>query len=405
MPSNPLNSISGNIIFFGLLTLASSLLYWSLFLIKNGGKRNILKRLLYIPANKSHTRTLLLGGLPLNFSFLILILTLPYVFNLGLIHRSIIDYSLILFLGVLVYGYLDDRFEIRAILKLFFQVSIVSIFSYLICKVLYPENTVVPFLLNFVIGMMVINGANLLDGLDTLSFKIFAVSLGYFAYVALTLQPSSLVVFLVTGSLFATIPFYFLNRAPAKVYLGEIGAGSFASMLLLISNLLYLEMKASKFPSFSFVSASFPLMIFGVELSVSFLRRFLNKRSPFKGDKLHVHHLLMKVYQFTPSTVGTLYGISQALLCLVGFWSLSIINHWLSFSVVLTSLLLTYFLLGRKFWVGQDFIPMSISSLFNLSLKKKVKIISDSALNDFQVYVVDPDSDKSKTINGIKRCD
>lgn len=384
--TNPINLLLANLYILAIFASLSSLGFLFLFWAK-GSKKQSVRYFFYIPANKSKTNTLQLGGLPLVMVIIGMIAWLAHQPATSIQEKSILLFSLILYSGVLCYGYLDDRFEIRPIFKLAGQIIIALSYSLASSQILYPSNSSYAFLFNFILIMTTINGTNLLDGMDTMSFKIFLGTLIYFAVLSsITFSDTS--TFLTYSLLAILLPFYILNRPPAKVYLGEIGVGAIAISAVVLSNLAFLTLTQTEQPLKASTYSILPLIIPGMELAVSFLRRFLNKRSPFKGDKLHIHHILHSHYKMSPNKIITYYFLSQISLCFFGFFMIQKIGSVIG--VVITTLTLCLGLLqfGKKHWVTKDLIPINLLSFFRLSLKSRVKIISGSALNDFQVHVI-----------------
>jgi UDP-N-acetylmuramyl pentapeptide phosphotransferase/UDP-N-acetylglucosamine-1-phosphate transferase len=346
------------------------------------------RKLFFIPANKAQTSTLLLGGIPVNVACIFMVALLPSFMKLTLTEERLLYSNLILLIGVLFYGYLDDRFEIRPIVKLCYQVFIVLIHSIFTCKVLYSENSAATFLLNFFFTMAILNGVNLLDGLDTLTSKIFAATLSFYLFVNFYSGMLPSITIVVVGSLLILLPFYILNRAPAKVYIGEIGTGTICSIMILLSGLTSVNIRKSVSVYQAMAICLIPLSLSSIELGVSFIRRILNRKSPFKGDRLHIHHILNKKFSFKSSSVGTIYGLLNFLLCVGGYFIAKEVNGVTGFLFVSSFLLSLYFMIGRHFWVSEDFVPINFHNLFNMGLEKKVKIISDTALNDFQIHLI-----------------
>ena len=387
--SNLLNSLysfaTPMMVYFLLSAIGFAFLFWA----KTTNNQSI-RYFFYIPANKSKSKTLQLGGLPLNVLIISLLFWVTNNLNTSIQEKTILLSSLVLYVGVLFYGYLDDRFEIRPIFKLNAQLLIALTYSLITSHSFSLYYSSYAFVFNFFVIMATINGTNLLDGLDTMSFKIFFGTLCYFTILA-AITSSITLMFFSLMLLSIVLPFYFLNRPPAKVYLGEIGAGTIAISAIVMSNLAFLTLTQTHQPLKASTYSILPLLIPSMELTVSFIRRFLNKRSPFKGDRLHIHHILRDHYKFSSSKITNFYLIVQLSLCAFGFFMISYIGS-------ITGVLITTFILGlallkfgQKHWVTNDLIPINLLSLFQLSLKSRVKIISGSALNDFQIHLLVPE--------------
>jgi UDP-GlcNAc:undecaprenyl-phosphate GlcNAc-1-phosphate transferase len=387
---NTLNLIFPHTIAFALFFLLSCVGFLLLFWAK---KTNIqlIRFLFYIPANKSRTKALQLGGLPLVFVITTAICWLYFQPYTLIMERPLLMLSLILFLGVLLIGYIDDRFELRPRYKLAGQICIALAYSFASSTILYPQHPLVVGCINFLLVIITLNGTNLLDGLDSMLFKIFFASLLYFFTFALFFSLTSTVV-LVLALICIFLPFAFLNKAPARVYLGEIGAGSIAASTIILSNILFFNLEDKKQPIISASYAALPLLITGIELVVSFLRRLINKKSPFKGDKLHVHYLLQEHYKLHSKAITNYYFLFQFSLCLFGFLLIQM-SGAIAGTVIIILLplgIMMYF--GRRHWVAKNLPANKLFTLFKTKVKSNVKIISGSVINDFQVFIIPENS-------------
>lgn len=348
-----------------------------------------LKKYLSIPARKSTTNAVQLGGLPISLSIIFGALYLIYgtQFFSGS-EKLVFERWTYSSLVIILYGYLDDRFELRPIVKLVLQVFCILIFSLLSAEIFSRYQSALSFLIVFVWGMGTINGANLLDGLDTLTIKL-TISTLIFYFVMSTIYnlpmlqlASCLIIAAISG-------FYYFNKEPAKVHLGEIG-GSFMGMsFILLSSLLFLGLKPIKGNVHSTALSMLPLTLPMVELGISFLRRIYNRKSPFKGDRLHVHHILKNYHNFSAS-------ISSSIMMLGHLFSLTVssllaftIDSWLGYVAHIFIMISMYLSIGVKYWKGSDTLDLSAKSLFQYLRKKDVMIIDSSKIDDFQITIME----------------
>lgn len=365
---------------------------FSLLIMASHSRFAFIRRLFYIPARKSITNAVQLGGLPLAFT---MVLGFAQVFahpNFESFFSVLDHYSYkYWFLSasiIALYGYFDDRFELRPIVKLMLQVFSICTFALLESRVLFPHWGAFAFVVISFVGLGVINGSNLLDGLDTLTIKLSMVSLGGFFVIAYNYSIASVAV----TSLVATCAlgsFYLFNKEPARIHLGEIGGSFMGFSLILISCLTYTAMTRMKFGHWNaFATCLMPLLLPMIELSISFLRRIYNRKSPFKGDKYHLHHLLRNYHHFSPSHASSLFAAGYGVSMLVGFS----VGHFFGpiygcLSMSLT-LITGYIMVGRKHWKTTDSMDLKPQALFDYLLKKDVSVISSLEVDDFHLEII-----------------
>ncbi len=368
---------------------------FALLIVASRAQSATIRKIFYIPARKSITNAVQLGGLPLALT---ISLGLFQVFN----HPNFASFFSVLdhysfkywFVGASViglYGYFDDRFELRPIVKLSLQVFSICTFALLESRVLFPHWSAVSFVMISFVGLGVINGSNLLDGLDTLTIKISMVSLfGFFIisynYSIGSVAVASLVAFCAIGS------FYFFNKEPAKIHLGEIGGSFIGFSLLLISCLTYTAMTRMKFGHWNaFATAMIPLILPMTELTISFLRRIYNHKSPFKGDKYHLHHILKNYHGMSPSHASTLFASGYMTCMIIGFSVGHFYGPVFGIFAMGVSLTIAYVAVGRKHWRTKDSMVLRPRSLFDYLLKKDVGVISSLEVDDFQIEIIGED--------------
>lgn len=138
--------------------------------------------------------------------------------------------------------------------------------------------------------LVITNAVNLIDGIDGLAAGICLIS----AVVLFTISHMfgeyslSLLSVVLVGALFGFIRW---NLPPAKIYLGDTGSLFLGFILAAIA--LTERRKGSVT-----VTLLVPLIILAVPLidtGLAFFRRLLSGQSPFKGDRLHIHHRLLKL--------------------------------------------------------------------------------------------------------------
>lgn len=201
----------------------------------------------------------------------------------------------ICFTGIFCVGFYDDVYNLDPNKKLF------SFFFIIVCFLLLVPDLLIQSLqftykdLNLTIGLRnfsflftvlcvvaLINAINMLDGIDgqvSLYSFFFVVIYQIFIYKNLSF-------FLVT--LVTILTFFFILNIRGKIFIGNSG-----SYLLgfIFSFLLLSEYKNDNI-SMNFI---FMLVILpALELLRVCFNRVINGRNPFKGDRDHLHHLLLK---------------------------------------------------------------------------------------------------------------
>ncbi|OFZ15573.1 MAG: hypothetical protein A2X86_17760 [Bdellovibrionales bacterium GWA2_49_15] len=353
----------------------------------------VLFKLFYIPARKSTTDAMQFGGLPVAASTICVWLFLGsygrFMFPQDRFMATIFFHAVIPGLLVLIYGYLDDKFELRPIIKLLTQFIVVTMYALLTSRTLYPEFSTVSFIVVSFFGLGVMNGQNLLDGLDTLTIKIAMVS--YLHFVALGLYFAlPTVTALACLSLVPLLAFYSFNKEPAKIHLGEIGGAFIGFSFIVLSSVFHRSMIVAN-PSGlarSGILALIPLTLPMAEIAISFLRRMVNGKSPFVGDKFHVHHILRHYWKWGASKVATVMALAYGIVTCLSFLCSHLIHPICGYALMIVSIGIAYFFVGRPYWFGKQTVDFSVKSLFQFIRKKDVMILETALIDEFKITIV-----------------
>ncbi len=204
---------------------------------------------------------------------------------------------------------LIGEFFAAFILIIFADVRITSLHGFLgIHEIPYLASA----LLTLFVIIVILNGINLIDGIDGLASSvgiITATTFGIWFFLIGQYQYAIIAITLI-GSLLAFLR-YNIYHGTYKIFMGDTGS-------LIIG--LILSIFAIKFNQFStkeianeYALASAPAVSIGILIVPLFdtLRvfyiRIKNKRSPFSADKNHVHHRLLKLgYSHLGSTLRIL---------------------------------------------------------------------------------------------------
>lgn len=159
----------------------------------------------------------------------------------------------------------------------------------------YQMNAACSYLLTFFALVVIINAFNLIDGVDGLAGSLGLISsLVFGAFFLINKNiPYAVLGFTLAGSLSA---FLIYNFQPAKIFMGDTGS----LMVGLVNSILVIKfIETGNHYSFYPVAAS-PAIGFGILLVPLmdtlrvFAIRIMNRTSPFKPDRNHIHHLLLK---------------------------------------------------------------------------------------------------------------
>ncbi len=381
--------------------LASFGSYFCILFLNGSGSRFVpvkFRRFLFINADKSETGALQVGGIVFSLVSMLSITMLfswfPYLISN---HQfKIISCAFQSWVGILIYGYLDDCFEIRPIVKLSLQLGVIFLFCLRVSNVIFPEHSALAFVVLIFLSVAIINGSNLLDGLDTLTFKFSTVI--YLSFILIAAPINNITAFFIGLTCICNMTgFYFFNRDPSKIHLGEIGVSSLGLSYVVLSVLIFDSYKGTRPLIEASSLAVIPCVLPIVELGVSFLRRFFNNKSPLRGDKLHNHHILNIKKGLSPSLSSTIL----AGLYLVGIvLTLIIVNNFNSVVGIffLTFFTLSYYLIiGGKYWFGQEF-KLNLNILQKFLVKKEVKVMPSNAMTDFKIVINNTNKSSDKDL-------
>jgi len=236
-----------------------------------------------------------IGGLYFLLNLIVIFIS-DYFFELSLFlnftNREILS-LIIIFLSLYFIGYIDDKFNLSANQKLFINFILIYFFISFndgyVLEVLKFSN----FERDIYFGefsniftvlciLLFMNAMNMFDGSN-------CQALTYFIFL-------SILFILINNdykSLLYIFPVYFILyylNFSNKLFLGNSGINSisFLFSIFFIKNYFAIKIQADEI---------FLLMIIpGLELIRLFFARIIKGKHPFKGDKNHIHHLLIKKF-------------------------------------------------------------------------------------------------------------
>ena len=177
----------------------------------------------------------------------------------------------------------------------------------------------IPFTYFAVFG--VTNAINLIDGLDGLACGISSIAFLTFAVFA-SVSGNDTVFYLSIANLGATLGLIRYNYPKAKIFMGDSGS-LFLGFSLSVSAILLTQGAGTMKPMV-------PVLILGIPIFDTvrvMIFRALNKRHPFRGDKTHLHHLMMRSGIPKTRVVKSIWLLS-ALMAMLSF-VLFMLNSWI----------------------------------------------------------------------------
>ncbi|MDH4058585.1 MAG: undecaprenyl/decaprenyl-phosphate alpha-N-acetylglucosaminyl 1-phosphate transferase [Cyclobacteriaceae bacterium] len=226
-------------------------------------------------------------------------------------------------------GVRDDLVPLRPITKILGQImaALILILVYdLRLNSMYGLIGIydIPLWLSYGITVLTIvvitNSYNLIDGLDGLAGTIGSIVLLGFGVWFFLVGDSvfSVISFSMVGALIAFLVF---NWEPSKVFMGDTGTMVTGMLLAIIvihfidSNHNLLSGNEYKFTGSVSAAVCFIMIPLADTLRI-FIVRMLKKQSPFKPDKNHLHHGIMRLgYSHSATTI--ILGVTQ--LTFIGF--------------------------------------------------------------------------------------
>jgi len=267
--------------------------------------------------NKLHTNPIpRSGGISIFITLIILFLTLKK-FNRQF--SGIIVGATLLFFGLL----LDDKKGLTVRQK--FGIQFLSAFIAILTGTQFRQITIpisntpinlgifgAVFTAIWIVGL--INAINIIDGLDGLAAGVSLIS-SFFLSITAMYKGHYNTALLLIGLCGAVLAFLIYNFHPARVFLGDSGAGLLGYMLAIISIL-------GAYKTTTLISVALPIFALGIpiiEVFTSILRRMIKGGSPFKYDTDHIHYKLYK--KGVPQrTIAIMYYFTTFVLSLIGIF-------------------------------------------------------------------------------------
>ena len=210
---------------------------------------------------------------------------------------------------ILLFGAWDDRVGLNYRMKFAGQVAAAAVVigvADVRLTVPFMDEMALPGWVAVALTMFVIlgvtNAVNLADGLDGLAGGLSLISFAGIAYLAYQANDPILVLLMVSvlGGLLGFLRF---NTYPAKIFMGDAGS-QFLGHYLAIAAILLTDSTRSAY------SPLLVLFFWGVPLldTIGVMgQRLLEGRSPFVGDRNHLHHKLLAMGLTHGQAVSVIY--------------------------------------------------------------------------------------------------
>lgn len=264
-----------------------------------------------------------LGGIAIFFGVVISFILTNAVFGT---HFLLDGVSLIQAAGILcgatiivIVGAVDDTKNIRASVKLVFQIlaAVIVIYSGTRIQIItnpFSEVGVtslspyisIPLTVFWIVG--VTNAINLIDGLDGLAAGICSIASISLLFISIShAQPFvSIAASAIAGATLGFLPY---NFNPAKIFMGDTGATFLGFVLAAISI-------QGTFKAYTTVAIAVPFLVLGLPIFdtlFAIIRRMINGKSIMQADRGHIHHRLLDMGLSQKQSVVIMYTISSVL--------------------------------------------------------------------------------------------
>ncbi len=207
-------------------------------------------------------------------------------------------------------GFIDDRHALSAPIKFGgqFLVALIAVWPGEARLSLFIPSPLIVTVISIFWFMLLMNAINFFDNMDGLATGTIAIAMGFFLFTA-ALNQQFLVAVMAAAVMGCSIGFWWYNKAPAKIYMGDSGSHllGFLAALVSVCVTYFRPDSASYFPIFM------PLLILALPLTdaatVCVIRAKMGK--PFWiGDHNHISHRFVKMGLSRPQAVLCVHLLS-----------------------------------------------------------------------------------------------
>ncbi len=265
--------------------------------------------------------------------------------------------KLVSFLGasllIIVFGLLDDRFELSYKWKFLGQLLavIVAMFGGIYISIvpflgLEPVFLFISLPLTVIFAIGVTNAVNLSDGLDGLAAGIMLLTFAAIAYLAVDANgfDTAVVALAVAGGI---VGFLWFNTHPAIIFMGDAGSQFIGFMAVFLCIYLTQDVNPALNPALPLLLLGLPIL----DTLTVMVRRVRAGRSPFSPDKTHIHHRLMEYGFSHAEAVGSIYLLQGVFLAsALRFRYASDIVVIGTYLIISATILLLFYWAGKTKW-------------------------------------------------------
>lgn len=289
-------------------------------------KYSLEKNLVDIPGRrKIHKKiTPSMGGIAIFIGFVI-----SALIWMEFSHWKEMRFILIALFIVFFIGVRDDLVPLGPFMKLLGQVMaaavLMTLFDLRLKSLyglwgLYDIPLAVSYALTLFTIIVITNSFNLIDGLDGLAGTIASIALLTFG-VSFYLAGDTVFAVLSFSMVGAVIAFLFFNWDPSEIFMGDTGA-LVIGMMLAINAIHFIDLQYNlpvdnpyKFKAAISGAVCFIIIPLADTLRI-FILRLMRKQSPFKPDKSHIHHNIMRL-GFSHSHSTLILGLAQVIFVMI----------------------------------------------------------------------------------------
>lgn len=264
-----------------------------------------------------------------------------------------IKFILVALFVIFFIGVRDDLVPLKATVKLMGQIMAASLLIFLFdLRIksfygvfgIYDLDPLVSIVLTFFTIIVITNSFNLIDGLDGLAGTIAIIALLSFGIWFFLVEDYyfSILSFSMLGAIFA---FLIFNWEPSEVFMGDTGALVIGMMLaILVIHFIDLNYRLFENSEYKFHAGIGTAACFIIVPLIDTLRivilRLIKGQSPFKPDKSHIHHAIMRLGMTHSQTTIILAVIHAAYIGLAiafnGLGELKLLGGVLLLSAILS---------------------------------------------------------------------
>lgn len=172
--------------------------------------------------------------------------------------------------------------------------------------------------------MLIINAFNLIDGIDGLAATTGIIVNSAFATMFIYIHQYELagVCLAMSGSL---LGFLWYNLTPAKLFMGDTGS-LLIGLISVVTAIKFIEISSSPHPDQHYISAA-PALAIAILIGPIFdtfrvfSLRLLKRTSPFRADRNHVHHRILRLGFTHIQTTLVLAGVNMISIALALLFS------------------------------------------------------------------------------------